>query len=433
MNVPRFIVTSAVLTLSAFICFGQDSSAFKITPTGSASMDVGEVVEGYDKNAGDIEMVQYSRIFLRSGLNVQLTDKTNFSGSMEVKIFNEFPRLVKLGATRRYYYYYYVHQAELVRNLFNDNGLHVDVGGGYFPYKYNPDARNLGEYLFRSTAYPQTLTTEFDFAFARLAGLYAQGDYTFGIHRFDLDVIANLNTEWIAIGDLNLSAIASYNLARIFEVGAGVTVGSLVSADEKTTTPTSSNKTRYFDGTDSSNYYTFRGTKVVGRASIDPKKVLPLDIFGTEDLKIYGEAALLGVKNYGAAIYTPIWYNSILERIPVMVGFNVPTFSLLDVLSLEGEWWGNRYPNSMQGIVEGGVPLPFLEETTEIDSILYKNDNWKWSIFGAKTFARYYRISFQAASDHMRTFAWDWNRQDWEESLRDPKKWYCVVRFGVMF
>jgi hypothetical protein len=33
----------------------------------------------------------------------------------------------------------------------------------------------------------------------------------------------------------------------------------------------------------------------------------------------------------------------------------------------------------------------------------------------------------------MRTFAWDWNRQDWEEALRGPEKWYCVLRFGVMF
>jgi hypothetical protein len=139
------------------------------------------------------------------------------------------------------------------------------------------------------------------------------------------------------------------------------------------------------------------------------------------------------VKNYGVALHSPVWYNSILERIPVMVGFNLPILKLLDVLSLEGEWWGNRYPNSMQGIVDDGLPLPFLEGTPEIDSTKYKGDNIKWSVFGAKTFARYYRVSFQLASDHMRTFAWDWNRQDWEESLRSWKKWYFVVRFGIMF
>jgi hypothetical protein len=116
-----------------------------------------------------------------------------------------------------------------------------------------------------------------------------------------------------------------------------------------------------------------------------------------------------------------------------MLGFNLPACKYLDVLSVEGEWWGNRYPNSMQGVVQDGLPLPFVEGTDQIDSTVYKNDNLKWSIFGARTFAGRYRISFQAASDHMRTFAWDWNRQDWEESLRGPNKWYIVVKFGVLF
>jgi hypothetical protein len=172
----------------------------------------------------------------------------------------------------------------------------------------------------------------------------------------------------------------------------------------------------------------------MGRFSFDPKKLLSgMDIFGDEDLKIYGEAALLGVKNYGVALHSPVWYNSILERIPVMLGFNFPTFKILDVLSLEGEWWGNRYPNSMEGIVNDGLPIPFPQGTTTIDSTQYKNDNLKWSIFGAKTFAGRYRISFQAASDHMRTFAWDWQYQDWEESLHGPKKWSYVLKFGVLF
>ena len=432
MHFLRIIGTGAVLMLSAGFCFGQDSTGVKIVPNGCAAMDVGVVVKGYDKNAGDISSVIYERIFLRMGMSAHLGEKTKFLGSMEVKTFNEFPRLVRLGATRRFYYYYYVHQAELIHHLVDNNGLKVDVGGGYFPYKYNNDARNLGEYLFRSTAYPQTLTTEFDFPLARLAGLYSRSAYSAGSHNFGLDLLATTNTEWMAIGDVNLSMIASYNFARLFEIGAGIQFGSIISADEKTTTPIN-DKTRYLNGTDTSQCYTFRGIKVMGRFSFDPKKIIPLTIFGDQDLKIYGEAALLGVKNYGTALHSPLWYNSVLERIPVMLGFNLPVLKYLDVLSVEGEWWGNRYPNSMQGIVVDGLPLPFLEGTEEIDSTTYKNDNLKWSIFGARTFAGRYRISFQVASDHMRTFAWDWSRQDWEESLRGPKKWYFVLKFGFMF
>jgi len=430
------IRTAALVALLSCFCFGQDSTGVKIVPNGCAAMDVGVVVKGYDKNVGDISRVEYERIFLRIGLSAYLGEKTKFLGSMEVKTFNEFPRQALYGATRRFYYYYYVHQAELTHrfnNFLDYNGLQLDVGGGYFPYKYNSNASNLGEYLFRSTAYPQTLITEFDMPWVRLAGLYAQAAYNVGIHKLDLDILANTNTEWMAIGDVNLSLVVSYNYARLFEIGAGVQLGSIISADTKATT-LPSDETRYLNGTDTSQYYTFRGTKVMGRFSFDPKKLLSgMDIFGDQDLKIYGEAALLGVKNYGVALHSPVWYNSILERIPVMLGFNLPVCRILDVLSLEGEWWGNRYPNSMEGIVTNGLPLPFLQGTKTVDSTKYKNDNIKWSIFGAKTFARYFRISFQAASDHMRTFAWDWQRQDWEESLHGLDKWYFIVRFGLLF
>jgi hypothetical protein len=484
MVLPRIIGTGVLLAISAVFCFGQDSSGFKITPKGASWAEVGQVVNGYDKNAGDISHVYFQRIYLQPGLDIRLSGRTFFSGSVGIKAFNEFPRLIKLGGTRRYYYYLYLDEANLLHKIVNENYMQWNVGGGYFQYKYNDNARNLGEYLFRSTAYPQTLVNEFDFPKARLAGLYSQWAYSLGNSKLKLDLLAFTNTEWAAIGDLNIAAVASYNIAKIFEVGAGIMFGSVISADEATTTPIN-NATKYIDGKDTSNYYTFRGTKVMGRVSFDPKKLLPLiDVFGEEDLKIYGEAALLGVKDYGVALRAPVWYNSILERIPVMAGINWPTHqflsycvipeamgyllepkdtrkwasagisgatgivcgigswlmdrwmgtnSKLDVISIEGEWWGNRYPNSMQGIVESGLPLPFVEGTNKVDSTMYKKDNFKWSIYAKKTFAKHYYLAAQAASDHMRTFAWDWNRQDWEESLRSPDKWYYVLKFGILF
>jgi hypothetical protein len=308
----------------------------------------------------------------------------------------------------------------------------MNAGGGYFPYKYNDDVKNLGEYLFRSSAYPQTLTTEFDYPFARLAGLYLRSEYSDNVNRANLDILLTTNTEWMAVGDINLSILAAYNFHRFFEIGAGVSFCSLISVDKNATTP-SNYYTEYVQGSDTS-CYTFAGTKLMARATVDPKKFFSWGSLGEQDLKIYTEAALLGVKNYPAALHSPIWYMSILERIPIMVGFNFPTFKLLDELALEGEWWGNRYPNSLEGVVDDGLPLPYQANSMPVvDSIKYKNDNYKWSVFGSKTFAKHYRVSFQAASDHMRTFAWDWNRQDWEECLRSPHRWYYVLKFGVLF
>jgi hypothetical protein len=488
MNYLRFdkTVPMAIL-LFAGMCLGQDSLLISLKPNGHASMEVGQVVKGFDKNVGNIENVLTEKIYLGFGLDARLGPRTNFMGGIEDKTFNEFPRLVKLGATRRFYHYFYLTQAELAHTIADNPLWKLKIGGGYFPYKYNDDARNLGEYLFRSNTYPQTLTTEFDYPFARLAGLYAKGSYSTGSNKLNLDLLVTSNTEWVAIHDVNLSLLASYNLAKILEIGAGVSFCSIVSADESATMPQNSATAYDVVGKDTLNY-TFRGTKLMARFSFDPKKLFQSDFFGNQDLKLYAEAAFLGVKNYPAALSSPIWYNSPLERIPVVAGFNWPTNPLvvytgavvpelfsyyfpeenlnnkelgtllitagagiaagagtwfleklltkklrLDVLSVEAEWWGNRYPNSMEGVINEGLPIPFQSGVKEIDSTKYKNDNVKWSIYGSKTFAERYRITFQAASDHMRTFAWDWSRQDWEESLRDPHNWYYVLKFGVLF
>jgi hypothetical protein len=435
MNLLRIAKTMTTVIVWGSVCFG-DSSSVILKPNGLASMECGQIVSGFDKNVtsspnGAIHDVWTEKIITGFGLDVHLSNKTDLLSSVEIKTFNEFPRLVNYGGSRRFYYYLYLTQAEINHVFFDETDRKLKIGGGYFPYKYNDDVRNLGEYLFRSTTYPQTLTTEFDYPFARLAGMYVKGAYYSGANKLALDVLATVNTEWIAILDLNLSLLASYNLAKVFEIGAGVSFCSILSADSSATTPKDVS-TAYLNGQDTM-YYTFKGTKVMGRFSFDPKKLFPSAIFGDQDLKLYGEACLIGVKNYPAAIESPIWYNSILERIPVMIGFNLPAMKILDVLSVEGEWWGNRYPNSMEGIVNDGLPIPFRPEKKTIDSTQYKSDNIKWSLYLTKKFATHYHVTFQVADDHIRTFAWDWNRQDWEESLRGPGCWYYVLKFGVMF
>ncbi|MDZ7262100.1 MAG: hypothetical protein ONB05_08355 [candidate division KSB1 bacterium] len=71
---------------------------------------------------------------------------------------------------------------------------------------------------------------------------------------------------------------------------------------------------------DTNGYYTFGGTKVMARIAFDPKPLLPWNFFGRRDVRIYGEMAVLGIKNY------PRYYEKITERMPVMLGFNIPAF-----------------------------------------------------------------------------------------------------------
>jgi hypothetical protein len=441
INVRAVAFAAAISFIFSGICIAGDLT-LNYKPKIYATMEYGQIVKGFDKNVGPMSNVALEKMYAGFGIQIVPLPSDTFRSCAELCVFNEYPRQVNLGATRRFYFYPYITEAQYIHGFIKSDNAAVNAGLGYFPFKYNDDARNLGEYLFRSTAYPQTLTTEFDFNYARLLGLYASGLF---FNQLKCDVLATTNTEYMAVHDLNLSVLGSWKYEKAFEIGAGVMFGSIVSADQNATSPKdpSSQYVPYQDTSkvayspDSlaiySKYYTFAGTKLMARLSFDPKSLFNSRLFGEQDLKIYGEAAFLGVKNYPQAYNSPVWYMSPLERIPVMLGFNFPAFKILDELSLEGEWWGNRYPNSKEGIVFDGLPIPFAAGTKSIDSTLYKKDNLKWSIYGCRTFANHYWVKFLFASDHMRTFAMDWNRQNWEEALRGPDNWYYELKVGVFF
>jgi hypothetical protein len=486
--------------LSALICivhggtiFSESKLPFDLKPTCNVSLEFGNIIKGHDKNVGDLNDVWMEKTIIGFGAQVTYKLRDTLRVAAEMKMFNEYPRY-DLGASRRLYHYPYVREAQVIHSFLNNASMSVVGGIGYNPYKYNNDVRNLGEYLFRSTAYPQTLSTEFDYPYARLLGGYVKARF---FNQVNVDVLAASNQEYMAVHDINLAILGSWKPGPVFEMGAGVCFGSLFSADSTKTRPLEDIASGYIDtvnGKPDTLYYTFAGTKLMARMSFDPKRFFTSDGFGgflgENDLRIYSEAALLGTDNYPRAIKSPVWYMNPLQRIPVLIGLTWPTNPWLacispvvpaalsyvldpthtfsgadatrlsvtggaglvvgaglwylekklarklrfDEISVEAQWWGNPYPNSQQGIVIDGLPLPFASGTSAIqDSAIYKSDNWKWSIYAKKIFAGHYSLTVQAASDHMRTFALDWSRQDWEESLRGPSNWCYIVKLGALF
>ena len=116
----------------------------------------------------------------------------------------------------------------------------LSVTFGRFQYKYNPDARNLGEYLFRSGTYPAYLINNFDQPFARLTGLKLSSDL-FGnsFAKLHQDLMLTFETDIPPYYDASLSYIASCKIGKYFNVGAGVEFAHLISVDESQTTPIS--------------------------------------------------------------------------------------------------------------------------------------------------------------------------------------------------
>lgn len=329
---------------------------------------------------------------------------------------------------------------------------YLSIMAGLFPYKYNPEARNLGEYLFRSGTYPAFLITNFDRSYARLTGFKLSSDLLEGaLHQ---DLIYNIETEIPPFYDGTLSYLFDFNfLNKMFDIGGGISFYHLVSVDERITTPTKVPKNQYITAQGDTGYYTFKGTKLMGRLCFDPLAIVKKNnsIFGSEDLKIYGEALILGLENYPAndsidpmtGSSTPgknIWgYDSLKNKIPLIFGINIPTCKILDVLSLEGEWYGCTYPNSYKNRLGPGntlsYPIPDNPSRAAVD--YSKTDNWKWSIYAKKTFFDgHLGCVLQFARDHSRNVTLINESYDYEEALSKGGKngqWWWMGKIIASF
>src|SRR5690606_3389201 len=105
----------------------------------------------------------------------------------------------------------------------------LTVGAGMFPYKYNPDAANLGEYLFRARAYPTVLTTG-GYVFAGSAAATLQG-FKASWRQGDLrlDALLTTETELAPFYDWSLAFVGSWSLMNgLLDLGAGVNFHHLI-------------------------------------------------------------------------------------------------------------------------------------------------------------------------------------------------------------
>jgi hypothetical protein len=428
------------------IAVGQsygESNAPSLKWGGFTSLRVGQIVKG-EKETVVGRDAKSDHVWIQE-MNVGLSLETKFPNlpatgniGMEMAVSSDnSPYAPDFGKSRRLNFYPFLSRADLLFNISDRENVNLELDLGYFPYKYNSSVRNLGEYLFRSGTYPQYLINEIDFPKARLLGIRFGGSLW---KTLNFDILLTANTEWTAIGDINLSGLISWKPAPLFEIGLGGSWNSIISVDLDKTTPEAQGSEYYatIPGTnDTAIYnYTFAGQKVMGRLAFDLKHLFPgADVFGEEDLKLYSEAAILGLINYPVSIDKYTRYDTLWQRIPIMVGFNVPVFKLLDVLSIEFEYFGNPYPNNLNPIKFDNQPVPLSSYANEKDKF-YMNlhdDDWKWSVYAKKTFSKNFYIMGQFARDHIRWYRLDYTATDGKEALRKDDQWYYTFKFGYAF
>lgn len=365
------------------------------------------------------------------------------------------------------------------------------VGMGLFPYKYNRDASNLGEYLFRAGPYPTYILTGgyslINSSSAQLQGLKSR--YQAGAFSFDALFVSE--TVMPPLYDLSLAGIVRYSMAEgAVEVGAGVNFKRLVPIrPSRTTLKDAYNNNAYFKGPDGEyysgnlayyrnerdfyqqdtvryateyqrararfdsvsawtapgggggftpdySYYTQAGIIVTAMASIDLKKFLrPNSLLGPEDLRVFAEAALLGVKNY------PVFYENRTERMPVMVGMNLPGLGVLDLVSVQYEYFASPHRNSyLESIESNGATPDFvasndhvLSRDTYADGL--KRDDHSWSVLVRKNVTRGLTFSAQAARDHARVvsfahYAGPGLAPNTIFYTTDKNNWYWMAQFS---
>jgi hypothetical protein len=413
-------------------------------------------------------------------------------------IFNSTQRKSETG------FKVYVTQANFAYTLGAKDAPLLKGTFGLFPFVYNPDVKNLGEYLLRGPVYPGIIMSSFesnqiDPTISNTLGLNLKSV----LGNVTQDVIFKSETDLPPQFDFSLAYLAQYEKKGAFSVGFGVNFYRLLPMKPALTNLTDpafmkDNRSavtvrhpyeqKYIyvptdtvsfnaDGTlranaqghDSTNgtftslddttaiwssrdttLLTHRGTKLMGRFSFDPKFLFGRGPFGANDWRIYGEAAVIGTKDY------PGVYENISERIPVMFGFNIPTFGLLDDCALEVEWYGAKFRDDYYKLVKETSPIPVSNHSQEYDrkpdaqgrlesdtTIAFSDvdvehttkDDLKWSLYLSKTLQNFVKISLQVANDHYRP--WEDSPSGattrYESAFTDLADYYVMTRIGFTF
>jgi hypothetical protein len=463
----RFLIT-AITALMCLCGLSQPANAEGMDSTGSSvskgltglglrfsgftSMEFGQL-KNYWMVSQNIQHQDLLRIYVNFGVTKQVSEGLQIQAAAEGKMYyNTFDKLnmqsVEAFVLPTMYYSFYLDRAYGVYSLGDVKSPFLQFTLGYFPFKYNPDVRDLGEYLYRSGTYPAYLVNDFDYPKARLAGLKVSSDLFGMLHQ---DLLLTTGTDRPPFFDLNLGYIASVDIAKILTIGVGGMYQSLLPANDSITSkPDPGNL--YVKSNGDTAYYTFAGLKLMGRFSFDPKRIFysssdNFGIWGKEDLKLYGEISILGVQNYpansapnpnGGGSINPYGYDTLLHKMPIMLGFNIPTFKICDVFGMEVEWYGCTYPNEFEYKGESQIlPVPLTpgnQTGGPVDPFNYSNlDNWKWCFYAKKSFKNGIFLMGQLANDHIRNETPIASSVDQEEALRTDRSWWWALKVGYKF
>lgn len=353
----------------------------------------------------------------------------------------------------------YLREARGIFTLGDPEQFTFQINAGKWHYKYNPEVRNLGEYLFRGNSYPPWYETRFEDPTSPLLGFMLSTNLNTDVFKPKLDIMLTSETAKYPMQDWSLSVVASFKLfdfwgqGDLLGLGAGICFDRIFSKDPFYTTPSEGNpgqQNLYYADTlydtigfdpitllpiietslENEKHYTFAGTKATFRLCFDPKAFFDWErIFTEDDLKIYTELGILGFKNYpdvenpeDTADYISNYYAFREDRMPRMIGINVPFvpfFHIFDVVSVELEWFDTPYILGYEESFKKGWPKPVEKDI--------KKTKFYWSVYAKKNLGPFKFVT-QFSRDHMRPVVLNFNYTEWNDVLVESDHWCWLAK-----
>jgi hypothetical protein len=299
-----------------------------------------------------------------------------------------------------------------------------EIETGMMEYAFNPDVKNLGNFLYRSTSYPLNLNTKLDYIYSNLLGMRVQG--AFLDNQIKAGSIINSVISQAPFFDWSLVFYGGYTMPNTLVDFQAAFMLDRVWAIDDSLTDCIRLRSTIGDTT-----LTLRSQKIDVRTTVDIKQLWGApDYFGKNDAKIYVEGALLGLKDPD---YFPGDTNvpnpSLLHRLPLMFGINMPTFKILDLFSFELEYCSYPYAFDWWGYTTAAPsPKPPYPSDTTWRDIYQNKDNIKWTLYLKKSVSNFDIIAF-VANDHMRYETYNAESQLFtEQSLRKGKDWHWYIK-----
>lgn len=417
--------------------FGAESALAEATLSlsGAGWMSYGSIVSTQYKAAGNnIE----GRPMISSGAQILLSTAVNEKLAIEAGVGaaggHNISGTTNNGGYAPYGVGPYVAQANFTIDMSGAKDKSLFLRGGLFAYDYARENQNLGLYLLRGPVYPGFVLSGFETKHVLPVANFLGLQFRYATESFTHDFLVQVESEFYPFYDISPAYVATYRAGNWMRIGAGVNFYHLIPVDPELTTDTTSMK--FIDTKVTPNdtiQLSAKGIKLMVNATLDIKELFGgIEGLGPEDLKLYSEVALFGIRNDNV---DKELYGSYANRMPKMIGFNLPTFMLLDRLAFEIEHYSAPFADDLAlfNHTAGNRPSPIPKDR---DSTITKDD-FKWSVYASKVLHNHIKISLQAASDHFRpgifTGYGDNNPPRSEAIAFRPQDWYWMGKIAYFF